>query len=182
MSHSQFLVAQLKHDAKCDAIKKVFTEMYRNQMRYEPLKYQSFFGLSDDDVADLKTHYDAVDYSGRLVVVNLPNDVDSMAYHKKAIKASSKVYMSEVLVTFELGENGKHPHYNFLFLKNVEWLAKSRIIANFANTFGIAQNYVNVTELTYGDFMYEVDTYIQKENLWKLDKRSKKVIHRNSKK
>lgn len=162
------LTRELKQLAKDDAIRQVFRQMYVHKMRYEPRQHKEFFNLTDLDVADLERHFEECQYPARLVVVNLPTTPES---HKKAIKASSKVFMDEVLVTYELGSEGKHPHYNFLFMKNVEWLALSLIVSGFANTFGVAKNYIDVTELTIGDYE-RTAKYIEKENLWKLDKRS----------
>lgn len=178
MSHSDNL--HLKNQAKERAMLHVWEQMYRAKMRYEPREYAHTFGLTESEVSELEDHFVDVDFPARLVVVNLPPDADLDEAKKAAVRCSSKCYVSEVVVTFELAESGDHPHYNFLFLSNVSWLAESRIRREFAQSFGIdyhhpkIKNIVHVTNLTFDDFNYKVEEYVSKENIWKMDKRSQK--------
>lgn len=164
----------LKQLARDRAMLYTWEQMYRHRMRYQPRDYATFFDLSDSEVKEIEDHYKAVDFPARLVVVNLPKDVDLEWAKARAVKCSSKCYMSETVVTFELGESETHPHYNFLFLSTVEWLAKSRIIREFSSSFKVDQSFVNVTHLTKDDYQ-KTHSYITKEDIWTLDKRTKKL-------
>lgn len=170
-----------KNVARDRAIIQVWQDIYRSKMRYQPRRYAQELDLDDDEVREIEDHYSGVDYPARLVVVNLDTDYDIAEAKKIAVRCSSKCYMDEVLVTFETGDIDYHPHYNFLFKSNVEWLADSRLIDEFAGSFKIEKNFVHVEKLPLGDYNYKCSKYVSKEGLWKLDKRSPQV-RKNDKK
>lgn len=167
-------LVSLKTQARERAMLYTFEQMYRHQLRYQPKEFKDSFGIGDDDVAAIKAWQRDCDYTHRLVVVTLPKDVDLLWARTVAIKASSKVYIKNCVVSFELGEDDNNPHYNFLFEKSVEWLARSRIIDEFSKTFKVSKNFVDVTMLQSDDANTRADEYIRKEEIWIFDKRQKK--------
>jgi len=171
MSQSDFV--RLNTTAKERAVVYVLEQMYRHQMRYQPKDHQEKFDLPDYIVQELEEHYRDVDKTCRLVVVNLSQDYDLSEAKKIAMKCSSKCYVDDCLVTFEMGDSGDHPHYNFLFKSSVEWLARSRLIFEFSRSFKIAKNFVKVRELSLQDYNYKCADYIKKEGIWSIDKRVK---------
>lgn len=167
---SSDMVVNAKNQAAFDAVKWHYTQVYKQKMRYDIRSMQECFGLADFDVEFLEEHWkDTDDYDLYMVTVNL--NLDKLMYiggkvdHHIALKATTKKYINECSVAFEMGKEGTHPHYHFLFTKRVAWLAKSRIIDEFSKTFHIDKNYVDVKmyNLNQKDKLIK---YIRKEQLW----------------
>lgn len=142
---------QLKFDAKCDAYKQMWKMVYLHKMRYEPAEYQEELELDAEDILEFTKLEDKEIESElplRYVVVGLPfEDYANYQewYEEKAKKCSQKRYIGECYWTFEMGDEGTHPHINFVFLINPKKVVKSRIIKEFASTMQVKPNYVDVS-------------------------------------
>jgi len=169
----------LKQQARNDAVKNVFYNIYRSQCRYEPKQYKGFFGLSDEDVSLIETYNQDTEYPLVLLTVNLPLDfflnklgttgMKLNANHATAIKATRKIWIDECLVSFELGKEGDHPHYHYLLTKSREWVAKSRMIDEFAKTFKVEKNFIDV-KLYKISQLQKIIKYVKKEEIWNYGK------------
>lgn len=179
-----YSTANARRQARFEAKKHVFREIYRHQMRYEPRIHQQEFALTDDDVSLIESHYAGVDYDGYQVTINTKYvTVDQwedfeVSVLKLAKKACTKVYVREPVVSLEVLDkegNFSHYHLNFLFYKKCEWLAKSRVLQEFYNTFKDHVSdiqKVDVKPFNESDFAV-LSNYILKENLWVFSKNEK---------
>lgn len=162
--------ARLRQEALHDAYKMVYRDIYRHMMRYEPSEHAEHLGLTEGEVNDFEGFFNKETESSqdcRYVVVSLPSEGFEEHrdwYHKVAKKCSQKVYVGHCWYALEFGEDENHPHYNFFFYKTVKWLAKSRLINEFASSFQVAKNYVNVKCMS-DHAQDEVLKYIGKEGV-----------------
>jgi len=166
----------LKCQARDEAYKRMWIDIYRSKMRYDPFFYQDELGLSDGDVAEINSHYGRMEESEELpikfVTINLPNyhqgesDRDGSQEAKAALeRCLKKVYVGEWHYCFELGKELDHPHYHVIFKSTVKWLAKSRIISEWAEIFKISKNFIHVISTSKAQ-MPNLKNYISKEQIY----------------
>lgn len=174
----------IKAQAKAKAIENVFYNIYRHQMRYEPIQYQDEFGLTDEDVSLILKHNTETEYPLIMITINFKDlaDMPTVAGpsgkidHRRAIRASRKIWIKECLVGFELGKEGNHPHYHFLLSKSREWVARSRMVQEFSNTFKDTPHSVDIKYYQSGE-LSKMAKYVMKEDIWiygKIEKYYKK--------
>lgn len=147
-----------------------YEQIYRHKMRYDPRSVQDELELTEEDIQDINSYYKQDEESQmtyRAVTVSLSKDDYEQYpdwYDKRARKASQKTYVGLCHYVLEFGDNGQgdHPHYHFVFKSEVKWLAKSRIVDEWSNTFKVAPNFIHVKPLNkigYKEFL----SYIHKE-------------------
>jgi len=172
--HTFELHAGMKHDlrkeALCEAYKMQYRDMYRHMMRYEASEYREVLQLTQEECDTFEAFENKETESSqecRYVVVNLPREEyeqDPQWYLQRATKCSHKTYVGRCWYAIEMGENGVHPHVNFFFYKTVKWLARSRIITEFSQSFQVEKNFTKVKSM--GKHAVEsIKGYISKEGV-----------------
>lgn len=161
---------RLRQEALYDAYKMCYRDIYRSMMRYGASENAEALGLTPCDVQEFEAYEHKeteATRACRYVVVSLPREgfEEYRAwYHNIARKCSQKIYVGKCWYCLEFGKDENHPHYNFFFYSDVKWLAKSRIINEFASTFQIEKNYVNVKSVSK-NAESEIVTYMGKEGV-----------------
>lgn len=164
--------AVLRHQARDDAYKRMYFDIYRSLMRYDPQESQELLDLSDQDVEFIKLHYKREEESElpvKFVTINLPKEADLDQAQKCLERCLKKVYVGYWSYAFELGKDSSHPHYHVYFVSTVKWLAKSRIIKEWSKVFSIEPNFVHVKP-TSKEQMSNLEGYISKEKIFKKNK------------
>lgn len=160
---------QLRLTARNRAYENLYHDIYRHMMRYETDEVAERLDLSESDIKIFK-HFtnmqEEMELPVKFITINLPDDHipdESIAQLKRCLK---KCYVGEWHYAFELGPKGTHPHYHVYFVSTVKWLAKSRIIQEWAHIFGIGKNFVNVLSTSKAQ-MSNLEGYISKEKIHK---------------
>lgn len=163
---------RLKIGAAEKAYQDIFYNMYKHEMRYEPRHYQEKFNLSDADVKEISDFEDKQTESElplRYVVIGLPGTEFPENIKELITRCVRKKYVGNHAYSLELADtDSPHPHVNVVFRSTVAWLAKSRIIWEWAHIFNVAHNYIHV-ESKPESALKELRKYIVKEHLCNFD-------------
>lgn len=131
---------QLRIQARDKAYEKMWFDIYRHKMRYDPIAHKNQLGLDDLDIREIQKYYkqdEESQFPVKFVTINLPSDHDpdnSLSCLQRCLK---KCYVGQWAYAFELGSNEDHPHYHVYFVSAVKWLAKSRIIQEWSKVFDL---------------------------------------------
>lgn len=182
----------LQEEAMKEAYKRVYQDHYRHMMRYEPREWQQLLNLTDGEVEDLELMGDRVASSRKpvkYVVIGLPKDAKQsnkiQQWRDKIIKQTQRVYVGKCHVTYEQGTMQKHPHYNILFISDVESLETGRILREWSVSLGIEKQYIDVSHrplsswkstLTYMRKEKDTPGYVEWNNYGSGIKKSKKTL------
>lgn len=182
----------LQEEAMKEAYKRVYQDHYRHMIRYEPREFQQLLALTDGEVEDLETMGDRVAASRKpvkYVVIGLPKDAKQsknvQQWRDKIVKQTQRVYVGKCHVTYEQGTMQKHPHYNILFIADVESLETGRILREWSQSLGIDKQYIDVSHrpmsswkstLTYMRKEKDTPGYVEWNNYSSGIKKSKKVL------
>lgn len=167
---------RLKVSAAEDAYKRMWYDIYRQKMRYDPDACALELDLDSKDLEEIKRYYKREEESEmpvKFVTINLPPDHDPVADQKNLLRCLNKCYVSEWSYAYELGPEQDHPHYHVYFTSTVKWLAKSRIITEWSKIFNIEKNFINV-QSTSKNQIPTLENYISKEKIFKDSSKKKK--------
>lgn len=157
---------QLRIQARDEAYKRMYFDIYRHKMRYDPVAHKDELGLDDSDIKQIQTYYKQTEQSElpiKFVTISLP-DTLADPENKKLKRCLKKCYVGQHAWAFELGETNSHPHYHVWFKSEVKWLAKSRIISEWSKIFDVDKNYIHV-ESTSIPHTQTLDDYLKKEGI-----------------
>lgn len=172
----------LKCQARDEAYRRMYYDIYRHKMRYDPVGHAQELNLSDQDVGEIKKYYKQQEESElpvRFITIGLPKHDPTghqgSKYEQLLQRCLKKCYVGDWHYAFELGSNGTHPHYHVYFTATIKWLAKSRIIDEWSKIFDIPKNFIDVKS-TSKDHIPNLEKYISKEGLTKRKKEKKIII------
>lgn len=137
---------QLRLTARNRAYENTYHDIYRHMMRYETDEVADFLDLSESDIKIFKRYtnmQEEMELPVKFVTINLPSDW-VITDTKLIDRCLKKRYVGEWYYAFELGPSEDHPHYHVIFTSTVKWLAKSRIISEWATIFDVDKNFINV--------------------------------------
>lgn len=157
----------LRAQARDEAYKRMWIDIYRSKMRYDPERYADELDLDAHDIKNIQWHY-KIDEQSQLpikyVTISPPNGTD--------IKEIEALLMSRIFTKCYVGhwvyviENGDarhpHPHIHLHFVSKVHWLAKSRIINEWSKVFDLPPGSIHV-EPTNTDALPRINNYFGKE-------------------
>lgn len=160
---------QLRQQARDDAYKRMWYDIYRHKMRYDVRdpKVITELDLDDKDVLEIEKYYNQTEQAElpvKFVTIGLPLDHDPEVSKNCLDRCLKKCYVGEWAYAYELGKDQGHPHYHVYFTQTVKWLAKSRIIDEWSRVFDIEKNFIDV-ESTSSAQIPNLDKYIKKENI-----------------
>lgn len=172
---SQMWNHHLKNDARDEAYKRMWYDIYRHKMRYEIIENQHQLQLDKNDINEIQKYYrqlEDTEMSVKFVTVNLPQDAGLGEYMPLMRRCLKRRFVGQWHLAFERKHDPLtdtyHPHFHVIFTQTVKSLQPSRIRAEWSQVLQILPQYVNV-RCTAPEQKSNLLEYISKDDFEKLN-------------